>query len=101
GAPTVHYKVDGAMFMDSILKFFRFDSENSQNPILKNFRIHSEKSQKLITETTTEITTEITSYVADATPTPQQEMFAAVCEAIGWDYKTLSRDDRGQVAQTV
>jgi hypothetical protein len=34
-----------------------------------------------------------------ATPTPQQEMFAAVCEAIGWDYKTLSKEDKGQVAQ--
>ena len=35
----------------------------------------------------------------ERSPTPQQEMFAAVCEAIGWDYKTLSKDDRGQVAQ--
>lgn len=34
-------------------------------------------------------------------PTPQQEMFGAVCEAIGWDYQTLSKDDKGQVAQAV
>lgn len=31
--------------------------------------------------------------------TPQQEMFAAVCEAIGWDYHTLTEGDRGQVGQ--
>lgn len=36
-----------------------------------------------------------------AQPTPQQEMFGAVCEAIGWDYKTLSKDDKGQIAQAV
>jgi hypothetical protein len=35
------------------------------------------------------------------TPTPQQEMFAAICEAIGWDYHTISKDDQGQVAQAV
>lgn len=34
-------------------------------------------------------------------PTPQQEMFGAVCEAIGWDYKTLSKEDQGQIAQAV
>lgn len=33
--------------------------------------------------------------------TPQQEMFGAICEAIGWDYNTLSKGDRGQVAQAV
>lgn len=32
-------------------------------------------------------------------PTPQQELFGAVCEAIGWDYKVLSEKDKGQVAQ--
>lgn len=31
--------------------------------------------------------------------TPQQEMFAAVCEAVGWDYHTLTKDDKGQIAQ--
>lgn len=46
---------------------------------------------------------EVKEYVAPsaATPTPQQEMFGAVCEAIGWDYKTLSKEDKGQVAQAV
>ncbi len=33
--------------------------------------------------------------------TPQQEMFGALCEAIGWDYKTLAQSDRAQVAQAV
>jgi phage replication O-like protein O len=32
--------------------------------------------------------------------TPQQGLFGAVCDAIGWDYRTLSKKDRGQVAQT-
>lgn len=34
-------------------------------------------------------------------PTPQQEMFEAICEAIGWDYRTLSEKDKGQVAQAM
>lgn len=37
----------------------------------------------------------------ERTPTPQQEMFGAVCEAIGWDYQTLAKGDKGQVAQAV
>jgi hypothetical protein len=46
---------------------------------------------------------EVKAFVAPtaATPTQQQEMFGAVCEAIGWDYNTLSKDDKGQVAQAV
>jgi len=31
---------------------------------------------------------------------PQQELFGAVCEAVGWDYRTLTKEDQGQVAQT-
>lgn len=38
---------------------------------------------------------------APAAQTPQQEMFGAVCEAIGWDYNTLGKEDKGQVAQAV
>lgn len=37
---------------------------------------------------------------AAAPPTPQQELFGAVCEAVGWDYRTLTKEDQGQVAQT-
>lgn len=46
---------------------------------------------------------QVKAYVAPAaaTHTPQQELFGAVCEAIGWDYKTLSEKDTGQVAQAV
>jgi phage replication O-like protein O len=44
---------------------------------------------------------EESSFPAEKLPTPQQEMFAAVCEAIGWDYHTLTKDDKGQVAQAV
>jgi hypothetical protein len=33
-------------------------------------------------------------------PTPQQEMFAAVCEAIGWDHRVISDRNKSQVAQT-
>jgi hypothetical protein len=33
--------------------------------------------------------------------TPQQEMFGAICAAIGWDHKTISKKDAGMVAQTV
>lgn len=34
-----------------------------------------------------------------STLTPQQEIFGAVCAAIGWDANTLTADDRGQIAQ--
>lgn len=45
---------------------------------------------------------EVKAFVAPtaATPTPQQEMFAAICEAIGWDYHVISDKNKGQVAQT-
>jgi len=33
-------------------------------------------------------------------PTPQQELFGAICEAIGWDYHIISDKNKGQVAQT-
>jgi hypothetical protein len=35
----------------------------------------------------------------DKLPTAQQALFGAVCEAIGWDYRTLSKEDTGQIAQ--
>ena len=34
-------------------------------------------------------------------PTEHQQFFEAVCKAVGWDYKTLTADQQGQVAQTV
>ncbi len=37
----------------------------------------------------------------DKAPTPQQEMFGAICEAIGWDYRVVSAKNKGQVAQTI
>ena len=32
---------------------------------------------------------------------PQQEYFGAVCTCVGWDSKTITKDQKGQVAQTV
>jgi hypothetical protein len=108
GSPTLHYKLDPVVFMDSIMKFLSIDNEkfdyrksNISDSIPQNLSMESEKLSELITKTTTKTTTKITSVVADATPTPQQEMFGAICEAIGWDYNTLSKDDKGQVAQAV
>ena len=34
-------------------------------------------------------------------PTPQQEYFGAVCACVGWDYRTITKEQTGQVAQTV
>lgn len=59
-----------------------------------------------IPETTTKTTTEKGegdrgAALAPATQvSPQQELFGAVCEAVGWDYRTLTKEDQGQVAQT-
>ena len=62
-----------------------------ENPDHTNNSNSTKKGKKLNSETT----------IVASQPTPQQEMFGAVCEAIGWDYQTLSKDDRGQVAQAV
>lgn len=35
------------------------------------------------------------------TPTPQQEMFQALCDAVGWDPALLTVEQRGQVGQTM
>ena len=34
-------------------------------------------------------------------PTAHQEMFGAICSVVGWDYKTLDKSSKGQVAQTM
>lgn len=39
--------------------------------------------------------------IPEKEPTPQQEMFGAVCEAIGWDYKVITDRNKAQVAQAV
>ena len=36
----------------------------------------------------------------DKAPLPQQELFGAVCACVGWDHKTITADQAGQVAQT-
>lgn len=36
----------------------------------------------------------------DGAPLPQQELFGAVCACVGWDHKTITGDQAGQVAQT-
>ena len=33
--------------------------------------------------------------------TAQQEFFGAICEAIGWDYRTITKTQSGQVAQAI
>ena len=37
----------------------------------------------------------------DKISTPQQEYFGAICECLGWDYKTLDTAQQGQVAQVM
>jgi hypothetical protein len=93
GNPTVHYRMDSHKFLESIMKFLSNDNENFIETKPKNL-------QEPYTESTTETTTETTgmSFAAQKV-TPQQELFGAICEAVGWDYKTLSKDDKGQVAQ--
>lgn len=34
-------------------------------------------------------------------PTEHQQYFAKVCEIVGWDYRTITKEQKGQVAQTV
>lgn len=34
-------------------------------------------------------------------PTEHQEMFGALCTLVGWDYKTITKDQKGQVAQAL
>lgn len=37
----------------------------------------------------------------DKTLTPQQTMFAAICEAMGWDYRIVRREDKQTVGELV
>lgn len=37
----------------------------------------------------------------EKTLTPQQAMYGAICEALGWDYHTITDDDKVKVAQAV
>jgi phage replication O-like protein O len=34
-------------------------------------------------------------------PTAHQQYFSKVCEIVGWDYRTLTKEQAGQIAQTV
>jgi DNA-binding transcriptional regulator YhcF (GntR family) len=34
-------------------------------------------------------------------PTAQQQYFAKVCDIVGWDYRTITKEQKGQVAQTI
>lgn len=115
GSPTVHYRVDAEKFSKWICEF-------SQNSFV-NF-------DKSLTDTTTDTTTEEkTSFSnekdtpppsekpktprkpktpkAEKTeppvkePTEHQEMFGALCTLVGWDYKTITKDQKGQVAQAL
>jgi hypothetical protein len=104
GAPTVHYRLDTEKFMDSILKFLSIETEIFKNGNSNNEECILKKPHKPVTEITTETTTEITTDIISsqgAKATPQQEMFAAVCEAIGTDPNTLTKEDKGQIAQAV
>lgn len=44
------------------------------------------------------------SYISSASaegPTEQQQWFAAICNAVGWDYHILGAKEKGQVAQLI
>lgn len=34
-------------------------------------------------------------------PTEHQQMFGKVCEIVGWDYRVIDKDAKGQIAQTI
>lgn len=61
GKPTVHYKVDGAKFLEAIIKFFNLENEIFDNGKSKISFSESQKFDNPITETTTEITSETTT----------------------------------------
>lgn len=78
----------------------------NENRVLENRVLENRQSVNQDSLVSTDyqvlITNTDTTYlpaVQGATPTPQQEMFGAICEALGWDYKTLAEKDRVRVAQ--
>lgn len=102
GNPTVHYRVDTIQLSELLLKEFQDGSLNNLgNGSLRNFSNQPEETSVSLTESTDIEYTESTTSSRASAHTPQQEMFNAICEAIGWDYNTLSQGDRGQVAQAV
>jgi hypothetical protein len=47
------------------------------------------------------ITESSTKSTAEKERTPGQAMFAAICEALGWDFKTLAKKQKNEVAEVV
>lgn len=113
GSPTVHYKVDSEKFSKWICEFSQIGFVNFH---------------KSITDTTTDTTTETsfptgkdapqpeqpktprktrtkkaddTAATSEKTTTEHQEMYGALCTLVGWDYKTITKEQQGQVAQTL
>lgn len=68
------------------------DSRPAPDEIPANININSNLNNEVKAEV------ESISFPAEKV-TPQQELFGAICEAVGWDHHTLSKDDKGQVAQ--
>lgn len=71
---------------------------SSQEPMKK---VHTQKKERNNNNTSSATQPPADVAEPEKAPTPQQEYFSALCWVIGWDHKTITKDQSGQVAQTV
>ena len=97
---TVDY--DCLLILESRLLNLNTPSVQNEQTMCSEWTDHEVNLNTPIPETTTETTQKSTSLdVAPAAHTPQQEMFGAICEAIGWDHHVITDRNKAQVAQAV
>ena len=127
GSPTVHYRVDVVKFEKWICEFsqnrfvnFHKSITDTTTDTTKDTSFSDEKDTPQPSTTEAQSPTpskkktnhrqspRSKSTVSpapdpenDKPTTEHQQMFEALCKLVGWDYRTITNDNRGQVAQTL
>lgn len=68
---------------------------------IRSEEIRSEKTELLSSDEDSSCEKLPTPAETKKVQTAQQEFFGAICEAIGWDYRTITKTQSGQVAQAI
>jgi hypothetical protein len=87
-----------------------YESSTSKREESSTSNCYESSTSTIYTETSTETSTR--EVLADASPptkcpsdkkplTEQQQWFQAICWIVGWGHKTMSKNDSGQVVQTI
>lgn len=100
GIPAkLYYRVDLAKLMLALTRMWESHIQGCGDTTYKEVVIPHTN-----TETTTETTTETIIVPEPSVSGPlseHQQMFQALCDICGWDYKVLGKAEKGQIAQTL